>query len=71
MIDPSQLPVTFVDADAANDPTCDKCGAPVCTGIMAMICPHAEQCEFWPEDPDSQEFVRQWRERHVNQTGDA
>jgi hypothetical protein len=44
--------------------TCEKCGAPITTGMMAMICPHAEKCEFWPEDESSQEFVKQLRAQH-------
>lgn len=31
-------------------PTCDKCGAPVETGFMALICPYEQACEFWPID---------------------
>lgn len=27
-------------------PKCDKCGVPVTTGAMAMICPHGRACEF-------------------------
>jgi Zn finger protein HypA/HybF involved in hydrogenase expression len=29
------------------DPRCDKCGAPVTTSAMALICPRGKQCEFW------------------------
>ena len=31
-------------------PTCDKCGAPITTGAMALICPLREECEFWPAE---------------------
>lgn len=48
-------------ADDPPDPTCDKCGAPVTTGLMAVICPYAEQCAFWPEDKQSQDFIRKMR----------
>lgn len=37
-------------------PTCDKCGAPITTGAMALICPHREQCEFWPEEGVGEPF---------------
>ena len=30
-----------------NEPHCDKCGAPVTTGMMAMFCPAGKDCEFW------------------------
>jgi hypothetical protein len=28
-------------------PRCEKCGAPVETGAMALICPFGKDCEFW------------------------
>lgn len=31
-------------------PKCDKCGAPVTTGMMAMLCPHARACAFVDDD---------------------
>src|ERR1700674_4759070 len=51
------------DAELAawDGPTCGKCGVPVTTGAMAMICPYQEKCEFWPDDECGQEFVRWWR----------
>lgn len=42
-------------------PTCDKCGAPISTGLMAVICPEDEQCAFWPTDLGGQIFVRKMR----------
>lgn len=30
-----------------DDPKCDKCGAPICTGLMAAFCPYGKECEFW------------------------
>lgn len=39
------------------DPRCDRCGAPITTGLMAAFCPHRERCEFWPEDEASQQFL--------------
>ena len=38
-------------------PKCDRCGAPMTTGLMAAICPRREGCEFWPDDKDSQDFL--------------
>lgn len=56
---------TSITTDAAADvfiePTCDKCGAPITTGFMCFICPLAEKCEFWPEEPELQEFARAHR----------
>jgi hypothetical protein len=31
-------------------PTCDKCGAPITTGMMALLCPGRTDCEMWPKD---------------------
>jgi hypothetical protein len=42
-------------------PTCDKCGAPVDTGMMAVFCSKGSDCEFWPEDKEGQEFVMMLR----------
>lgn len=41
-------------------PTCDKCGAPIETGFMVLICPHREQCEFYEHDwdEDTKKLVR-------------
>ena len=33
-----------------DDPKCDRCGAPITTGMMAMMCPHARQCAFVDDD---------------------
>lgn len=46
------------------DSRCDTCGAPITTGFMALLCPRAERCEFWPDDAAGQEFVRQLRADH-------
>lgn len=43
-----------------ESPKCDKCGAPIETGLMAVFCPYAEQCEFWV--PEEAETIRQMRE---------
>ncbi len=49
---------------AERDPDsvyCDTCGVEVTTGLMAVYCPRAEGCEFWPDDEASQAFIRQLR----------
>lgn len=35
---------------ADPDPTCGKCGAPITTGMMAVLCPRGRQCEFVMDD---------------------
>jgi hypothetical protein len=42
-------------------PTCDKCGAPVTTGLMAVLCPFAEQCAFWPAEGIDEGFLLMFR----------
>lgn len=37
-----------------NDPRCDKCGAEITTGLMAVFCPRGKECEFWV--PEVEEF---------------
>jgi len=44
-----------------QDPKCDRCGATVTTGMMAVFCPRSEKCEFWPADESSQEFIQSLR----------
>lgn len=39
-------------------PTCDKCGALVSTGAMALICPNREKCFFYPEEGIPEPFAR-------------
>src|SRR5579872_2805901 len=39
-------------------PTCEKCGAPVTTGAMALICPNCEQCFFWPDEGISDTWLK-------------
>lgn len=36
--------------DCREIPICDKCGAPIETGMMAMLCPGREECALWPEE---------------------
>lgn len=38
-----------------TEPTCDKCGAPITTGLMAAFCPLGKECEFWV--PGVDEFM--------------
>lgn len=44
-------------------PRCDKCYAPICTGLMAVFCTFGDACEFFPDDdePDLQRFIRGMR----------
>lgn len=44
------------------EPCCDKCGAPITTGLMAVFCPNKERCEFWPTDSESVAFIQQLRD---------
>ncbi len=39
-------------------PTCDKCGAPVTTGLMAASCPYFKECEFYVTGLD--DFIQGW-----------
>lgn len=36
---------------------CEKCGAEITTGLMAVFCPKKQECEFWPQDVESQKFI--------------
>lgn len=42
-----------------EEPTCDKCGAPITTGLMAAFCPRGKECEFW--SPAVDEFMADFR----------
>lgn len=44
-----------------DDPKCDKCGAPITTGLMAVFCPRND-CEFMPAEGLSVEF-QAWRDK--------
>lgn len=39
-----------------EEPKCDKCGAEITTGAMAVFCPEGKKCEFWV--PEVEEFKR-------------
>jgi phage FluMu protein Com len=41
-------------------PSCNKCGAPVTTGLMAAFCPKRKECEFWTEGIE--QFLDGWNE---------
>lgn len=32
------------DCTDFDEPKCDRCGAPITTGMMALMCPHGRQC---------------------------
>lgn len=34
------------DCLGEEDPKCDRCGAPITTAMMSLICPHGRQCGF-------------------------
>lgn len=38
-----------IDPTAPEWVCCDKCGAPVETSMMALICPFEQRCAFWNE----------------------
>lgn len=42
-----------------DDPKCDTCGAEITTGLMALFCPRKEQCEFYPDDEQGRQFLRE------------
>lgn len=45
----------------SDDPKCDKCGAPIDSGIMAVGCPSGKDCEFWT--PELDEFMAMFKEK--------
>jgi hypothetical protein len=44
-----------------GDPRCTTCGLEITTGLMAVFCPRRQQCEFYPQEPELQEFVEELR----------
>ncbi len=42
---------------AESGPYCDKCGVEMTTAMMAVFCPLKAECEFFPAEPDLQEFI--------------
>ena len=45
VVQTGETPLKSVDG-----PRCDKCGAPVETGLIAVFCPHGDDCEFFVEE---------------------
>lgn len=43
----SKIKDYFIDHE---DPKCDRCGAPITTAAMPMLCPHGRQCGFVEDD---------------------
>ena len=38
------------DRELQECPKCDKCSAPITTGLMATMCPHARACALVHDD---------------------
>lgn len=61
-----QKPVISVETslvDEDDEPRCETCGVELTTAMMAVFCPRAEQCEFWPMgEPENEMFIRRLRE---------
>ena len=41
---------TMAEPDTLENLCCGKCGAPITTGAMALLCPYGRQCEFVGDD---------------------
>lgn len=56
------LPKVYASQSAVTnlrrDPCCEKCSVPLTTALMAVYCARREQCHFWPDDEQGQEFIR-------------
>lgn len=37
------------DIHEPHCPSCEDCGAPITTGLMALLCPKRTACAMWPE----------------------
>jgi hypothetical protein len=51
-----------------EEPVCDKCGAVLTTGLMAVFCIRREECQFWPEGEEGDsdvDFIRHLRGEKV------
>ena len=57
-IEPQSLPLD-------DAPRCGKCGAPITTGAMAMLCPFGRQCEF-VDDDEHWAIVEEFRSLRIN-----
>lgn len=53
----------MTERDDQAGPRCDKCGAEITTGLMAVYCPRGRDCEFWT--PAVDEFMAEFREQKV------
>ncbi len=51
---------------------CDKCGIEITTGMQAMLCPKADDCELWPLDSDieTERFAWQMWKGYAHQAFD-
>ncbi len=51
---------------------CDKCGIEITTGMQAMLCPKADDCELWPHDSDieTERFAWQMWKGYAHQAFD-
>jgi hypothetical protein len=61
LINPSYI-AELLDVNEAHDestPSCDLCGAAIVSGLMAISCERGEKCAFWPDDAQSQAFLRE------------
>ena len=52
---------TMVEQDAFENWCCGKCGSPITTSAMALMCPRGRQCEFVADD-EHWETVERCRE---------
>jgi len=55
------------DDDEPPEPVCEKCGAPITTGLMALLCPGRQECAMWPDDPDIEDntFVKMFPDEYT------
>lgn len=53
-IDPRSRPECDQDEACAQEgPHCDTCGAPLTSGLQAVMCPRGRACEFWDLEHDA------------------
>jgi hypothetical protein len=52
--------MTLHKSTDGNDYRCDKCGAEITTGLMAVFCPKGKECEFWV--PEVEEFKKEFND---------
>lgn len=56
--------------DTPDTPKCDKCGAEVTTGLMAVLCPRGRECAFVGDD-EHWSIVAELREDFGVQCGEG